>query len=83
MDGSRDYHTKSERERQIPYDITYMWNLKYDTNEQNLQNRNRLTDIKNRLVVAKGEGRIESLGLADEKSFGVWLHNNVNILNTT
>ena len=36
MDGSRDYHThqsKSERERQIPYDITYMWSLKYDTNE--------------------------------------------------
>ena len=36
MDGPRDYHTKlskSERERQIPYDITYMWNLKYDTNE--------------------------------------------------
>ena len=24
---------KSKRERQIPYDITYMWNLKYDTNE--------------------------------------------------
>ena len=24
--------SKSERERQIPYDITYMWNLKYDTN---------------------------------------------------
>ena len=23
---------KSERERQIPYDITYMWNLKQDTN---------------------------------------------------
>ena len=22
-----------ERKRQIPYDITYMWNLKYDTNE--------------------------------------------------
>ena len=22
---------KSDRERQIPYDITYMWNLKYDT----------------------------------------------------
>ena len=36
MDGPRDYHTKcskSERERQIPYDITYMWNLKYDTNK--------------------------------------------------
>ena len=25
--------SKSERERQLPYDITYMWNLKYDTNE--------------------------------------------------
>ena len=24
---------KSERERQIPYDITHMWNLKFDTNE--------------------------------------------------
>ena len=36
MDATRDYHTKwseSERERQISYDITYMWNLKYDTNE--------------------------------------------------
>ena len=38
MDATRDYFTKwskSEREIQIlvPYDITYMWNLKYDTNE--------------------------------------------------
>ena len=36
MDGSRDHHTtgsKSERERQMPYDITYMWKLTYDTNE--------------------------------------------------
>ena len=24
---------KSDRERQIPYNITYMWNLKYETNE--------------------------------------------------
>ena len=36
MDGPGDYHTKwskSERERQIPYDITYIWNLIYSTNE--------------------------------------------------
>ena len=36
MDATRDYHTKltkSEKERQIPYDFTYMWNLKYGTNE--------------------------------------------------
>ena len=37
IDRPRDYHTKqskSERERQIPYDITYIWNLKYDTKEK-------------------------------------------------
>ena len=36
MDATRDDHTKwskSERERQIPYDITYTWNLKDGTNE--------------------------------------------------
>ena len=35
MDGPRDYNTKSsksDRERQMPYDITYIWNLKYNTN---------------------------------------------------
>ena len=35
MDATRDSHTKwskSERERQIPCDITYMWNLEYDIN---------------------------------------------------
>ena len=34
--ATRDSHTKwskSERERQTPYDTTYMWNLKYGTNE--------------------------------------------------
>ena len=36
MDGTRDSHTeqsKSERERQIPYDTTYNWNLIYNKNE--------------------------------------------------
>ena len=33
MDATRISHIKSVRERQIPYDITYMWNLKYGTNE--------------------------------------------------
>ena len=37
MNGPGDYHTKwskSDRERQISYDIAYMWNLKKkDTNE--------------------------------------------------
>ena len=32
MDAIRGYHSKyskSERERQIPYDIIFVWNLKY------------------------------------------------------
>jgi len=36
MDGTRNSHSewsKSERERQKPYDITYIWNLIYGTNE--------------------------------------------------
>ena len=44
MDGPRDYHTKwskSDRERQIPHETTYMWNLKCDTNEQTQTHRHR------------------------------------------
>ena len=58
MDATRDYHTKgskSERERQMPYDIICMWNLKYDTNEPIYETETKIRDIENRLVVAKGE----------------------------
>ena len=57
MDGPRDYHTKwskSDTERQIPYDITYMWNLKIGYKWTYLQNRNRLADIENKAMVTKG-----------------------------
>ena len=36
MNEPRDYHTNwgmLERQRQIPYDITYTWNLNYDAIE--------------------------------------------------
>ena len=61
---------KTQRERQIPNDITYMWNLKYGTNAQmNLSTKQILPDIENRLTVTKGEkGGKEwagSLGLVD------------------
>ena len=68
MDGPRDYHTKwskSERERQIPYDITYMWNVKYDTNKLIYKTETH-SDIENSLVVAKVEGVWGRDGL------GVW-----------
>ena len=42
MDGTRDYHTKwskPHRERQILYDITYMWDLKRWCKRTYLQKR--------------------------------------------
>ena len=33
VDGPREYRTKQERERQTPYNITYIRNLNYDPNE--------------------------------------------------
>ena len=44
------------RKRQIPYDsICITWNLKCNTNELILLNRNRLTDMENKLTVTKRE----------------------------
>ena len=37
------------------YDLIFMWSVKNKTNEQTKQNRNRLTDTENKLVVARGE----------------------------
>ena len=55
----------SERERQIPYDITYMRNLKYGTDEP-IYKTETDSDIENRPVVAKGEWGRERDGQ------GVW-----------
>ena len=57
------------RERQIPYDITYMQNLKYDTNDL-IYEIEIDSDIKNRLEIYQGkevvsEGWIGSLGSAE------------------
>ena len=55
IDGPREYHTKSDRERQIPY-ISYMWNLKkihkyiYYKTETDLRTR------KTNLWLTKGKG---------------------------
>ena len=64
MDGPRDCHTewsKSERERHISY-VAYMWNLKKWYKWTYLQNRNRVTDVENKLTVTKGEGGMDKLG---------------------
>ena len=54
MDGARDYHTKwNKSEKEISYDITYMWNLKKkDTNELIYKTE---IDSKNEFTVARGK----------------------------
>ena len=69
MDGPGDYCAKSgksDRERQISYDITYMRNLKKWYKWTYLQNRNRFTDLENELMVPGGDGgRRDRLGVWD------------------
>ena len=57
MNGPRGYWLSkiNPTQRQIPYDFTYMWNLKNTTNEQTKQNRNRLIDTV--VVGGGGDGR--------------------------
>ena len=85
MNGLRDYYahwSKSDRESQVPHDITYMHNLKQNTHTQNkighkwtyLWNRKKLTDIENRLVAANGEGvcGADELGVEEFGVRGAW-----------
>ena len=58
MDELRDYYSKwskSDRERQIPYDITYMWNLKYDANELVYKPGRNSQTLKTNLGLPKGK----------------------------
>ena len=75
MDGPRDDHTewsKSDREGQISCDIAYMWNLRKCYKWTYLQNRNRPTEIENKLMVTKGErGRRDKLGVWDENTHNI------------
>ena len=66
MDGSRGHNAKrnkSVRERQIPYDLIHMWNLRNKTNEQRGEREtNRLFTIQNKLRatgVGKGGGWVK------------------------
>ena len=57
MDGPRDCHSKwskSDRERQISNDNAYMCSLKKWYKWTYLQNRNRVTDAENKLMVTTG-----------------------------
>ena len=60
MYGHRGYRTKwskPDTERQVSYDVAYIWNLEQRKRYKwtYLQNRNRPTDIENKPVVTKEE----------------------------
>ena len=61
--------SKSDTERQTPCDITYMWSLKYDTNELTYETQSGTQPPGTRWQVPRRrggwEGRTGSLGLAD------------------
>ena len=61
--------SKSERERQIPYDISCMWNLKYGTNEPiyrtETDSQTYGTDLWLLRGREEGVGWTGSLGLVD------------------
>ena len=56
MDGTGEHYAKWNKPggiKQIPYDITYKWNLINKTSKQNIT---RDIEIKNKLTVTRGEG---------------------------
>ena len=56
MVGPGEYYAKGNkpaRERLVPHDFIYMWNL---MNKINKQNRNILIDIENRPITVRREG---------------------------
>ena len=69
MGANRDSHTKrgkSERERQIPYDRTYMWNINYGTDEpayrKETDPQTQSTDLG---LPSEGVGWTGSMGFVD------------------
>ena len=54
---------KSDRERQISHDITYMWNL--FVIQMNLFTKEKLTDTEIKLIVTSGDRRRHTFRIWD------------------
>ena len=70
MDGPRDYYTKwnkSEGEKQVVYDITYMWKSKKkkDTNELIYKTESNSQTLKTTFWLPKGKRGKDKLGVGD------------------
>ena len=84
--GSQTKWSKSEREGQISYGITYMWNPKYGTNEPSTKQKTD-SDTENRPVVAKeeegGRGMDWEFGVSRCKLLHLeWVNNKVLLCST-
>ena len=77
MDGPRDDHitqSKSERERKIPLDITYMWNLQYDQKISTSTIQKHIHRHREQACNCQGgggerEGKTGCLGLGDANNY--------------
>ena len=62
MDEPRDYETKWHkwsRERQISYEITYMWNLEKMIEMNLFTTQKQIKNIENKLIVTKKEDKLK------------------------
>ena len=68
--------SKSERERQTPFDITYMWTLTYDTNKYICKTDSKRTDLW--LPRGRGRGMDQEFGVSRSKLlYTEWISNKV------
>ena len=68
MEESRDYQTKwnkSDKERQISYDMAYIWNLKYGINEHIYETKTDTLTLKTNLWLPKWKWEKDKLGVWD------------------
>ena len=65
MDGARDYHSRQSIAEVDKYDIMYMWNLKYDTDE--FSYKQKKTHIHREQICGCQGG-----GMVDEILIGNW-----------
>ena len=54
--------TKSERERQISYDILYMWKLRRNDTNELIYQKNRLKDLEKKTWLLEEWGKLEGKG---------------------
>ena len=57
-DGPQGHHAKwnkSDRERQIPHDLFYMWKPNIYRFKKKNKKKNKLIDLENRLVATRGK----------------------------